>query len=339
MASGYACGPESQAALSLERVLAEDPIHSTSERKLAFAACDESHCEMWQTERSSIADLIPRLDFPKDQQRFRDECIHGNRPAVINGVAQSCNWQAVSWIENIDVLMAEHGQLEFELKKTGVNMSLEDYVEYSSSNTADFPFYLVSRGKSGIHDQLMNDFSVPEWFADDVYDWVEMGGSFRYFLCGGQRSGTNLHVDPLGTCAWNTSFCGHKRWVLLPPGDDPQYKALLGASEESYKTPPAYWFTDIYPKLKNSQEELGMLEYIQMPGETMFVPAGWWHIVLNLDLTVAVTMNHMLPLMLPTALNEFDRTSPMFGRMLRQELKQLQGDKQQLVQQALQASQ
>lgn len=52
-----------------------------------------------------------------------------------------------------------------------------------------------------------------------------------------------------------------------------------------------YWFKDVYPYIVKNAKKLGMIECIQAPGETIFVPGDWWHAVFNIDMTVAITQN------------------------------------------------
>ncbi|OZJ05318.1 hypothetical protein BZG36_01549 [Bifiguratus adelaidae] len=48
------------------------------------------------------------------------------------------------------------------------------------------------------------------------------------------------------------------------------------------------WYLEVYPHLAASDRPV---EVVQEAGETIFVPSGWWHMVLNLEDTVAVTQN------------------------------------------------
>eukprot|EP00959_Pyramimonas_sp_CCMP1952_P271184 5669571-Pyramimonas_sp.AAC.1 len=53
------------------------------------------------------------------------------------------------------------------------------------------------------------------------------------------------------------------------------------------------WYVDVYPKIfaRREVEQLTVWEGLQEAGETVYIPSGWMHGVLNLQATVAVTEN------------------------------------------------
>jgi len=142
---------------------------------------------------------------------------------------------------------------------------------------------------------LLDDFSIPEWFAEDLFKHVgeKRRPPYRWIVFGPPRSGSSVHVDPLATSAWNALISGRKRWALYPPRsvDKPTIKPRgLGLDGESIT-----WFNKMYPRTTTEEwRKQGFpepIDVVQYPGEIMFVPDGWWHAVLNLDETMAVTQN------------------------------------------------
>lgn len=87
--------------------------------------------------------------------------------------------------------------------------------------------YVFERELEEERSPLLEDFSVPELFRDDLYEITCETRAFfpkyRYMVIGGPRTGSNIHIDPVFTAAWNTLLCGQKRWVLFPPGEAEEY--------------------------------------------------------------------------------------------------------------------
>jgi len=267
------------------------------------------------------------------------------RPCMILNAAK--DWRALERWASKDVFVDHYGDMIFKVseiygqwqssdsKPLKIELPFRLYVDLVEEVDADFPFYVFERDLQGPRLPLHEDFQVPVYFRDDLYDTTEYTRAFfplyRYMVIGPERTGSNMHVDPSCTSAWNSLLCGLKRWCLFPPGQSDEYKSRIGVEGASRTSmggrgnPPANWWLDVLPRLKEdgSAEELGMIELVQRPGETIYVPDGWWHCVLNIGFCIAVTQNLLAPESLehawPTLSEDWPDFVPKFARLLQEQ--------------------
>jgi Cupin-like domain len=122
-----------------------------------------------------------------------------------------------------------------------------------------------------------------------------------WLIVGPKRSGSVFHIDPNATHAWNAAICGRKRWIFYPPGVTPPgvYPSADG-DQVALPLSIGEWlfsFWDEHVQRKNSRtipESQRPMECTALPGDVLFVPHGWWHMVINLDdINIAITHNYV----------------------------------------------
>jgi len=304
-------------------IMATSPLNNHSNRKLHEKKGLFDLLRAGPT--SSVSEPIKYIDVgDTTYEKFQSEYVaHGGHPVMLRGVTENWpareRWKSENFIKNygnvtVKVMekRAEHGMGRPFL----VRIPLALYEEYADTNTADDPFYAFEPDLTEARAVFLSDYKVPSFFTDDLYNLNEKTREFypnyRHLIIGAERTGTNLHVDPKCTGAWNTLLEGHKKWAIFPPGTEEKYLKTLGTSDYA-KMPATYWWQDIVPQLSSAE---GMIECVQGPGETIFVPAGWWHTVLNLDFTIAITENLLMPVTLPLVWCDLQAGWPKFTEYL-----------------------
>jgi len=249
-------------------------------------------------ERISVRDVTVE-EFAERFEKTRTPCV------IVDAMESWGCYRSDSprrW--SVDALAERFGECKFKvgtdddgypvrLKMKYIKM----YVNDPSHMRDDSPMYAFD---GSVFDKeetksLLEDFEVPPYFAEDLFKYVgrKRRPPYRWIVFGPKRSGSSVHIDPLATSAWNALISGRKRWALYPPRSVD--KATIKPRGVGLDGESVTWFNKMYPKTTTEEwRSRGLpppIDVIQHPGEIMFVPDGWWHAVLNIDDTMAVTQN------------------------------------------------
>lgn len=256
--------------------------------------------------RNEIARL-PDLSHEEFTEKWSD------RPFILTEPVKA--WPVYREWSTRDVLK-KHGKKIFRAE--AVDWKLRDYYEYMEDNLDESPLYLFDnkfvstmglRGPDSrtVHQSDGKDkndsasseapsFWPPACFGHDLFSVLgSMRPDHQWIIIGPTRSGSSFHKDPNATSAWNAVLRGAKYWIMFPSKNNGDRNftppGVFVSDDQSEVTAPlsiAEWLSTFHAEARRTP---GCLEGICGEGEILHVPSGWWHLVVNLEPSVAITQN------------------------------------------------
>lgn len=218
-----------------------------------------------------------------------------------------------SW--DTGILLEQYGDIKFRAE--AVDWSLETYLGYMYNSADESPLYLFDRSfvekmdlSVGRH-QESPSYWTPECFGSDLFAVLgDKRPDDKWLIIGPARSGSTYHKDPNATSAWNAVLRGSKYWIMFPSStSSPPPPGVYVSEDQSEVTSPlsiAEWLLGFHAEARRTS---GCVEGVCGEGEVLHVPSGWWHLVVNLDASIAITQNFVPRSHLPGVLS-FMRDKP-----------------------------
>ena len=215
------------------------------------------------------------------------------KPVILTGLAKEWpaynkwNWAYFKKIVG-DVEVGVYNNIKSDAY-TPVNKA-DDYMKFG-----DY-LDMIQKGPVGLRIFLFNIFQhAPEIVSD--FTWPEhlMKGFVKRFpmlFTGGQGSVTHIHFDIDLSHIMHTQFAGRKRVLLFPYEEQhklyrkPWEVLSLVNFEKYFDDKDNKLELDKYPALKYAKGYEMILEH----GDTLFMPAGYWHHMEYLDSGFAMSL-------------------------------------------------
>jgi hypothetical protein len=238
---------------------------------------------------------IDRVDHIQPED-FKNNYYHQMKPLVITGLAQQWpaynkwNWdyfKSVVGQVNVGVYNNIKSDAYTPVNKADDYMLFGEYIDMVRKGPAEWRIFLFNLFEHA--PQMTKDFNWP--------DELMKGFVKRYpmLFVGGQGSITHMHFDIDLSHILHTQFIGRKRVLLFP--FDEQHKLYRKPWEPLSLVNFEKYFDPQNNKLDPEQYPAVRLargyEVILDHGDTLFMPAGFWHHMEYLDSGFAMSLRAM----------------------------------------------
>lgn len=314
------CTPESM----LETMVAAGVDRATSEQAIVLIEHDpvfraaRRHQQLLRKLESVVANqqllrqLAPgyarvekRAAVPRDE--FLERYVYPSRPLVLTGVAR--DWPAMRrWspadlkarfgMHEVEIQAERNADPRFEENKLQhrQRVRLADFVDRVLAGGATNDYYMTANNEALRRPEfapLLADIgSLPE-----VCDREQLAQRSSFWF-GPAGTVTPLHHDTI--MLFHTQVVGRKRWRFISPLETPRLYNYNGVFSPIDLDAPDLQRFPLF-------SQVTVLEVVAEPGDTVFLPLGWWHQVRSLDVSLSFSYSNLA---LP---NDYRYANPEIG--------------------------
>jgi histone arginine demethylase JMJD6 len=229
-----------------------------------------------------------RVGLSRDQ--FESEYLNPLRPVILTDAIS--HWRALGkWTPQF--FKEKYGDLQVEAE--GETMALRDLIDRIEVSTSDNPApylrnQLLAKWPSELTDDVtpMPECTQPNWLESRFFPSRHRLSSVEAYIGGEGAQFPTLHYDNWHTHAFLMQLYGDKEYLAFSPKQTAYMYPRDGLErnksqiDDVLAPDPAKF--PLFDQAEGARFELHA-------GETLFVPAGWWHTVRILNPSVTVSVN------------------------------------------------
>jgi histone arginine demethylase JMJD6 len=238
----------------------------------------------------TFSEKIDRHEWSQlGRQRYMREYVDPLKPVIITGALE--HWPARSkW--TFDFFRDRYGNLPLEVD--GRQLTMAQLIAEVGTSTPDAPApYLRNYQVKQLPEALQADIAPmpsctgPNWL-DHPLITVRESLTFTELYIGGKGARFPvLHYDGLHTHAFLMQIQGVKEYIGFAPDQTPYMYTRSGDANVSEINDIENWDTSRFALFGKAKG----VRFTLHPGETLFMPSGWWHTARILSPSITISIN------------------------------------------------